>query len=55
MTEQEAELTEFYQKVIYYPNLRIKLDLDGGINVSYGKFGDLIVQVKAIHSEITRR
>ena len=28
--------------------LRIKLDLDDGVKVNYGKFGDLLAEVKAV-------
>jgi len=29
-------------------NIRIKLDLDDGVKVDYGKFGDLLAEVKAV-------
>ena len=31
--------------------LRIPLDLDDGVKVNYGKFGDLLSDVKAIHGK----
>jgi len=31
--------------------MRIGLDLDDGVNVNYGKFGDLLVEVKAVTGE----
>ena len=33
---------------IYYADQRITLDLDDGVKVNYGKFGDLLAEVKAI-------
>ncbi|MDP2828193.1 MAG: hypothetical protein Q8O37_06265 [Sulfuricellaceae bacterium] len=29
-------------------NIRIQLDLDDGVKVNYGKFGDLLAEVKAV-------
>ena len=31
--------------------MRIPLDLDDGVKVNYGKFGDLLSDVKAIHGK----
>ncbi len=30
---------------------RIELDLDDGVKVNYGKFGDLLAEVKAVHGK----
>ncbi len=30
---------------------RIALDLDDGVKVNYGKFGDLLAEVKAVHGK----
>jgi len=35
----------------HYADQRIKLDLDDGVKVNYGKFGDLLADVKAICKE----
>jgi len=32
----------------HYADLRIKLDLDDGVKVNYGKFGNLLAEVKAV-------
>ena len=35
----------------FYADQRITLDLDDGVKVNYGKFGDLLAEVKAITGE----
>lgn len=51
--KQLAELQAFDEKLRHYADLRIKLDLDDGVKVNYGKFsdpeiGDILAEVKAI-------
>lgn len=46
--KQQAELSEFDEKLRHYADQRISLDLDDGVKVNYGKFGDLLTEVKAI-------
>ncbi|WP_336148145.1 BREX-1 system adenine-specific DNA-methyltransferase PglX [Acinetobacter soli] len=46
--KQQAELSSFEEKLRHYANQRISLDLDDGVKVNYGKFGDLLAEVKAI-------
>ncbi len=43
-----AELQSFDEKLRHYADQRISLDLDDGVKVNYGKFGDLLAEVKAI-------
>ena len=31
--------------------MKIALDLDDGVKVNYGKFGDLLVEVTAVHGK----
>jgi hypothetical protein len=31
--------------------MKIRLDLDDGVKVNYGRFGDLLAEVKAIHGK----
>lgn len=45
---QQAELAAFDEKLRHYADQRIRLDLDDGVKVNYGKFGDLLAEVKAI-------
>lgn len=46
--KQQAELSDFDEKLRHYADQRISLDLDDGVKVNYGKFGDLLADVKAI-------
>ena len=48
---QQAELTTFDEKLRHHADQRISLDLDDGVKVNYGKFGDLLTEVKAITGE----
>ena len=51
LQKQQTELTEFDDKLKHFADQRIKLDLDDGVKVNYGKFGDLLAEVKAIHGQ----
>ena len=46
--KQQTELSTFDEKLRHYADQRISLDLDDGVKVNYGKFGDLLAEVKAI-------
>jgi len=46
--KQQAELSTFEEKLRHYADQRISLDLDDGVKVNYGKFGDLLAEVKAV-------
>ena len=46
--KQQAELAEFDEKLRHYADQRISVDLDDGVKVNYGKFGDLLAEVKAV-------
>jgi type II restriction/modification system DNA methylase subunit YeeA len=46
--KQQAELAEFDEKLRHYADQRITLDLDDGVKVNYGQFGDLLAEVKAV-------
>ena len=48
LVEQQVELREFDEKLRHYADQRIGLDLNDGVKVNYGKFGDLLAEVKAI-------
>ncbi|WP_180174850.1 BREX-1 system adenine-specific DNA-methyltransferase PglX [Acinetobacter sp. YH01022] len=49
--KQQAELSSFEEKLRHYADQRITLDLDDGVKVNYGRFGDLLAEVKAITGE----
>jgi len=46
--KQQTELAEFDEKLRHYADQRISLDLDDGVKVNYGRFGDLLAEVKAV-------
>ncbi|RBM51936.1 BREX-1 system adenine-specific DNA-methyltransferase PglX [Vibrio tarriae] len=48
LIKKQVELREFDDKLKHYADMRISLDLDEGVKVNYGKFGDLLADVKAI-------
>ncbi len=48
LVKQQAELQTFDEKLRHYADQRISLDLDDGVKVNYGKFGDLLVELKAV-------
>jgi len=48
LVKQQTELQTFDEKLRHYADQRISLDLDDGVKVNYGKFGDLLAEVKAI-------
>lgn len=48
LKKQQAELLAFDEKLKHYADQRITLDLDDGVKVNYGKFGDLLAEVKAV-------
>ena len=48
LKKQEAELIAFDEKLRNLADKRIALDLDDGVKVNYGKFGDLLAEVKAV-------
>jgi type II restriction/modification system DNA methylase subunit YeeA len=51
LQKQQTELTEFDDKLKHFADMRIPLDLDDGVKVNYGKFGDLLAEVKDIHGK----
>ena len=48
LRKQEIELRSFDEQLRHYADLKINLDLNEGVKVSYSKFGDLLAEVKAI-------
>jgi len=48
LRKKHVELLAFDEKLRHYADQRIKLDLDDGVKVNYGKFGDLLAEVKAV-------
>ncbi len=48
LTKKLEELRRFDEQLRHYADQRIALDLDDGVKVNYGKFGDLLAEVKAV-------
>jgi hypothetical protein len=46
--KQRAEVQAFDERLRHCADQRIKLDLDDGVKVNYGKFGDLLAELKAV-------
>jgi type II restriction/modification system DNA methylase subunit YeeA len=48
LRKKQAELAAYDEQLRHYADLRIALDLDDGVKVNYGKFGNLLAEVKAV-------
>jgi type II restriction/modification system DNA methylase subunit YeeA len=48
LKKKHIELLAYDEKLRHYADMRITLDLDDGVKVNYGKFGDLLAEVKAV-------
>ena len=48
LKNQAEELRVYDEKLRHYADMKIELDLDDGVKVNYGKFGDLLANVKDI-------
>ena len=46
--KQQIELAEFDEKLRHYADQRISLNLDDGVKINYGKFGNLLAETKAV-------
>ena len=51
LKKQQLELATFDEKLRHYADRRITLDLDDGVKVNYGKFGDLLARRKGVHGK----
>ncbi|WP_182025747.1 BREX-1 system adenine-specific DNA-methyltransferase PglX [Vibrio rotiferianus] len=54
LEKKQVELRTFDDKLKHFADMRISLDLDNGVKVNYGKFGDLLADVKAIHGKVVK-
>ena len=45
---KHVELLAYDEQLRHHADMRITLDLDDGVKVNYGKFGDLLAEVKAV-------
>lgn len=48
LRKKHVELLTYDEKLRHHADMRISLDLDDGVRVNYGKFGDLLAEVKAV-------
>ncbi|MFS7309344.1 BREX-1 system adenine-specific DNA-methyltransferase PglX [Rahnella inusitata] len=48
LSKKFNELRSFDDRLRHYADMRITIDLDNGVKDNYGKFGDLLADVKAI-------
>ena len=48
LKKKHTELLAYDEQLRHYADMRITLDLDDGVKVNYGKFGDLLEGVKAV-------
>ena len=51
MDKKQSELREFDDKLKHFADMRISIDLDDGVKENYGKFSDLLAEVKKITGE----
>lgn len=49
--KKQAELRTFDEELKHFSEMKISLDLDDGVKVNYGKFGNLLADVKSIHGK----
>ena len=48
LKKKQTELIAYDDLLRHYADQRIPLDLDDGVKVNYGKFGNLLAEVKAV-------
>jgi hypothetical protein len=48
LKKKHVELLAYDEQMRHFADMRITLDLDDGVKVNYGKFGDLLAEVKAV-------
>ncbi|MDG1751648.1 MAG: BREX-1 system adenine-specific DNA-methyltransferase PglX, partial [Thalassotalea sp.] len=54
LEKKQAELRTFDEQLKHYAEMRITLNLDDGVKANYGKFGNLLADVKAIHGKAVK-
>jgi hypothetical protein len=48
LKKKHVELLAYDEQLRHYADMRITLDLDDGVKANYGKFGNLLAEVKAV-------
>ena len=52
LEKKQTELLEFDDKLEQHADMQINLGLTDGVKVNYGKFEDLLVDVKGVHGKV---
>lgn len=55
LEKKQTELRTFDEELKHFAEMKISLDLDDGVKVNYGKFGNLLADVKDIHGQKTEQ
>ena len=53
LKKKHVELLAYDEQLRHHADKRITLDLDDGVKVNYGKFGDLLAEVKAVSGGVS--
>ncbi|GJI89011.1 BREX-1 system adenine-specific DNA-methyltransferase PglX [Duganella hordei] len=48
LKKKHVELLAYDEQLRHHADMRVRLDLDHGVKVNYGKFGDLLAEVKTV-------
>jgi type II restriction/modification system DNA methylase subunit YeeA len=51
LKKKQIELSKFDDELRHYADMKISLDLDDGVKVNYGKFGNLLAETKVVTGE----
>jgi hypothetical protein len=51
LKKKQIELSKFDDELRHYADMKISLDLDDGVKINYGKFGNLLAETKAVTGE----
>jgi SAM-dependent methyltransferase len=54
LEKKQAELRSYDDELKHYAEMCITLDLDNGVKANYGKFGNLLADVKTIHGKAVK-
>jgi hypothetical protein len=54
LEKKQAELRSYDEELKHYAEMRITLDLDDGVKANYGKFGNLLADVKTVHGKAVK-
>lgn len=54
LAKKQTELSAFDENLKHFADQRISLDLDDGVKVNYGRFGNLLADVKGIHGKVVK-